>query len=202
MLRNDQDFEALERVLLQAHQREPLPILSYCLMGNHWHFVVRPKEAGQMARFFRWLTLTHAVRWRVAHRSVGYGHLYRGRYKSFPVQRGGKLLEALRYVERNALSAGLVKHAEDWRWSSLWVRAQGSPELRAILSDWPGGVPRGWDAYVNEPLSKQELDRLTMSEKRSRPYGEDRWVMKMVGEMGLEYTVRDPWRPKKENENG
>ena len=59
----DEDFAALERIVLQAHEREPLPILAWCLMGNHWHFVVRPTKEGQMSRFFRWLTLTHAVRW-------------------------------------------------------------------------------------------------------------------------------------------
>ena len=41
-------------------------LLAYCLMGNHWHFVVRPVRQGQMTRFFRWLTLTHAMRWRIA----------------------------------------------------------------------------------------------------------------------------------------
>ena len=86
MHRMEQDFAAFERILIEARQREPLPILSYCVMGNHWHFVVRPRQEGQMSRFFRWLTLTHAVRWRVAHHSVGYGHLYRGRFKAFVVQ--------------------------------------------------------------------------------------------------------------------
>lgn len=38
-----EDFQAFERVLQEAHQREPLPILAYCLMSNHWHFAVRPQ---------------------------------------------------------------------------------------------------------------------------------------------------------------
>ena len=36
------DYEAFERVLFEAHQQFPRPILSYCLMPDHWHFVVRP----------------------------------------------------------------------------------------------------------------------------------------------------------------
>ena len=197
MMRKDEDFMAFERVMIQAHEREPLPILAYCLMGNHWHFVVKPKVEGQLASFFRWLTLTHAVRWRVAHRTVGYGHLYGGRYKSFMVQPGGRLLEVLRYVERNALSADLVSRAEDWRWSSLWARSQGAEGLRAILSEWPGGRPAGWEGYVNEAMTKTELSRLKLSESRGRPYGEDRWVGRLVSELGLQYTIRDPWRPAK-----
>ena len=195
MLRNDDDFAAFERILMEAHEREPLPILAWCLMGNHWHFVVRPTREGQMSRFFRWMTLTHAMRWRVAHRSVGAGHLYRGRFKAYPVQTGGRLLEVLRYVERNALSADLVDRAEEWRWGSLWAREQGPEALRGLLAEWPGDRPGGWTKYVNQPLSAKELSRLKLSEERSRPYGEDVWVGRTVGKLGLEYTLRDPWRP-------
>ena len=96
----DADFEAFERVMIEAHQRHPIRILSYCVLSNHWHFVVWPKADGQVTAFFRWLTHTHAMRWRVAHRTVGYGHLYQGRFKSFPVQSDEHLLTVLRYVER------------------------------------------------------------------------------------------------------
>jgi len=59
------------------------------------------------------------MRWRVAHRTVGYGHLYQGRFKSFPVQSDDYLLTVLRYIEQNAVGAGLVARAEHWRWSGL-----------------------------------------------------------------------------------
>jgi putative transposase len=81
---------------------------------------------------FRWLAHTHAMRRRVAHRTVGHGHLYRGRFKSFPVQGDEHLWAVLRYVERNPLAAGLVARAEDWRWGGLWARAQGDQAIRAV----------------------------------------------------------------------
>jgi hypothetical protein len=40
MLRKDADFEAFERVMAEAHQRQPIRVLSYCVMSNHWHKVV------------------------------------------------------------------------------------------------------------------------------------------------------------------
>ena len=52
MHRTEQDFAAFERILIEACQREPLPILSYSVMVNHWHFEVRPRQEGQMSRFF------------------------------------------------------------------------------------------------------------------------------------------------------
>ena len=197
MLRREDDFAAFERVLLEAHEREPLRILAYCLMGNHWHFIVWPSKPGQLSRFFRWLTLTHAVRWRVAHHSVGAGHLYRGRFKAFAIQQNPRLLEALRYVERNALSAGLAKRAEDWRWGSLWAREQGPEPLRQLLCDWPVRRPPDWTERVNAPINEKELARLELSERREQPYGEQDWVARTVKRLGLEHTVRREGRPEK-----
>src|SRR5687767_1687689 len=102
MLRTEKDFAAFNSILLEALERHPIRLLAYCVLGNHWHFVVWPQEDGQLTAFFRWLTHTHAMRWRVAHRSVGMGPLYQGRFKSFPVERGEGLELVGRYVERNA----------------------------------------------------------------------------------------------------
>jgi putative transposase len=201
MLRRDADFEALERVLVETHQREPMRILSYCLMGNHWHFVVWPRRDGQLSDFFRWLTHTHTMRWRVAHRSVGDGHLYGGRFKAFAVQTGPRLADVLRYVERNALSAGLVKRAEQWRWTSLWSRDHGRDELRAVLCDWPIARPANWIERVNAAIDPRELARLELCEHREQPYGEESWVRRTVKKLGLEHTVRREGRPRKEADN-
>jgi hypothetical protein len=43
LFKKPEDYEAFERVLLEAWQRDSLPIYSYCLMSNHWHFVVCPE---------------------------------------------------------------------------------------------------------------------------------------------------------------
>jgi putative transposase len=100
--------------MVEAYRRHPLRILAYCVVSNHWHSLVWPKSDGQVTDYFRWLTHTHAMRWRVAHRTVGYGHLYQGCFKCFPVQSDEHLLTVARYVERNAVGAGLVERAEQW----------------------------------------------------------------------------------------
>jgi putative transposase len=198
LLEGDADFEAFQRVLIEAHQRHPIRILAYCILSNHWHFVVWPEADGEVTAFFRWLAHTHAMRWRVARRTVGYGHLYQGRFKSFPVQSDEHLLTVLRYVERNALAAGLVERAEDWRWCSLSARRRGDQALKAILAPWPVERPRAWTARVNAPLSARELGRLRVSVERGRPYGDDPWTERTVSELKLEHTVRPEGRPPKQ----
>ena len=190
--------------MLDAYERVPLRIVGWCLMKNHWHFVVWPRTDDEVTRYFRALAHTHAMRWRVAHRSVGWGPLYQGRFRAFPVEFGAHVLTVCRYVERNALSAGVVKRAEDWRWGSLWLRhhtTQGdhTRALRRMMSAGPRGRwpdLKQWTQSVNTAQTKRELRRLNVSENRSRPYGGDLWMDKVVKELGLEHTIRGEGRPK------
>ena len=72
LFEKQEDYEAFERVLKLAHERVPLPIFGYCVMPNHWHFVVQPKTDTQVTEFFRWMTHTHTMRWH-AHYHTGGG---------------------------------------------------------------------------------------------------------------------------------
>ena len=197
-LNRDKDFQAFENLLIEAHTRHPVQIYAYCLMGTHWHLVVLPKEDGDLTAFFRWLTHTHAMRWRVSHRTVGYGHLYQGRFKSFPVQQDGHFLNVCRYVERNALTAGLVRRAQQWRWGSLWARENGPDALKGILSPWPVDRPADWLAHVNEPITEKELKWLHDCVDRGQPFGSEVWTRRTVSRLQLEHTVRREGRPGKE----
>jgi putative transposase len=62
LFRTDEDFQAFRRVMVEAHRRHPLRILAYCILSNHWHFVVWPMADGQVTDNFRWLAHTHAMR--------------------------------------------------------------------------------------------------------------------------------------------
>jgi putative transposase len=115
----DAAFEAFQRVMVEAHRRHPIRVLPYGVLSDRWRFVVWPRADCEVTDFFRWLAHARAMRWRVAHRIVGYGHLFQGRFKIFPVQREQQGLTVLRYVERNALEGALVERAEHWRWSGL-----------------------------------------------------------------------------------
>ena len=185
-----QAHQVVRHLVGAALDRYDACALAYCLMGNHWHFVVRPTKAGQMSRFFRWLTLTHAMRWRVSHNTVGYGHLYQGRYKSFPVEPGASLLNVCRYVERNALTTGEVHSAEDWRWSSLWVRQQGTAAQRSLLCDWPTQRPADWIRHVNAVITAKEKSRWELSLARGRPFGDDQWTVRTLKKTRLEHITR------------
>jgi putative transposase len=97
------DFQAFERVLRETRDVAPMRICAYALMPNHWHLLLWPKHDGDMSAFMQRLTITHVRRWQEHRRYVGLGHVYQGRYKSFPVQSDEHFSVVARYVERNAL---------------------------------------------------------------------------------------------------
>ena len=117
LFRKDGDYAAFEQVLREAKDWQPMRLLGYCLMPNHWHLVLWPEHDGDLSEFLRWLTVTHTQRYHAHYHTAGTGPLYQGRFKSFPVQEDEHLRTLLRYVERNALRAGLVRRAEDWRFA-------------------------------------------------------------------------------------
>jgi putative transposase len=190
------DFEAFESVMGEAHARLGTRILAYCVMPNHWHLVLWPRHDGELSRFMAWVTLTHTQRWHAHHDSAGSGHLYQGRFKSFPVQADGHFLVVCRYVERNALRAGLVSRAEAWRWCSLWHRTYGMHRESNWIAGWPMERPRNWLEWVNEPHSQSELEALRRSVQRGSPYGADTWVQTTAQRLGLVVTLRPRGRPQ------
>ena len=193
----DADYLAFEKILVQAVERSDMRLLSYCLMPNHWHLVVWPRKTDELSRFVGWMTLTHTQRWHAHRQSAGSGHVYQGRFKSFPVQEDEHFYTLARYVERNALRAGLVRRAENWKWSSLFRWMRGSSEDKQLLSPWP--VPRrpSWVDHVNAPQSEAELQAVRRSIERGRPFGDENWTNRAVERLDLETTLRPRGRPRK-----
>jgi putative transposase len=190
------DHEAFQKVLREAKERVPVDVLAYCVMSNHWHLVLRPKGDGDLSSFMQWLTLTHVQRWRAAHQTVGFGPLYQGRFRAFPIEEDPHLLTVLRYVERNPVRAGIVTQAQDWKWGSLHTRTSGTAEDKVILAKWPIDQPADWVNFVNTPQTAAEEQDMELSIRRSRPYGTPHWQERTAKALGLLSSLHDPGRPK------
>jgi putative transposase len=195
-----EDYQAFEKVLSETVERTSTRLLSYCVMPNHWHLVLWPREDGELSEVMRLLTVTHTQRWHAHYQTAGTGPLYQGRFKSFPVQSDEHFFTVARYVERNALRANLVLRAQDWQWSSLWRRCQRDQTLTRFLAKWPIAIPADWLRRVNRPLSEQELAAVRRSVQRGAPFGGDRWTARIARELGLESSLRERGRPRKQSE--
>jgi putative transposase len=191
LFKKPEDYAAFERIMIEAHQRHPLRILDWCVMPNHWHFVVWPKADRQVTAFVRWLAHTHAMRAITHRRVLGMGPLYQGRFKSLPVQMDEHLLILLRYVQRNPVRAGLVDKVARWPHGSEAARSvAGDGELAGLLSQWPVQRPGNWSAWVNRAQTPAEVEALREHVRRSRPYGDPRWVKQTAAKLKLGWTLR------------
>ncbi len=80
-------------------------------MPNHWHLVVSPEVDGEMSRFGQWLGLTHTQHYNAHYQTTGEGHLYQGRYKSFPVQSDAHFLSVYSWCLLRGITMGRAKRA-------------------------------------------------------------------------------------------
>ena len=164
------DYQAFEQVLRDTLDQSPMRICAYAVMPNHWHLLLWPECDGELAAFMQRLTITHVRRWQEHRGYAGLGHVYQGRYKSFPVESDEHFWVVARYVERNAIAPNLVLRAEEWRWSSLWQRCHPTGEERSLLAAWPIDMPANWLERVNQTDDAQELEALRRSAQRGRPF--------------------------------
>jgi putative transposase len=186
------DYADFVRLLFEARERVPVRLVCYCVMPNHWHLIVWPREDGQLTAFVHWLASAHANRWKRFHDGAPPGHLYQGRFKSFPIKSDAHYFSVVRYVERNALRAGRVDRAERWRWGSLSHRlVQRAP----ALDEGPLPLPVDWIERVNAVETQAELDALRSSVSRGAPFGDRAWTLATARALRLEASLRPRGRP-------
>ena len=194
----DRDYLAFEEMAEETFGLYPMRIMEECWLANHWHFVRWPEADGQLSAFLGRLTNTHTQRWQRAKQKVGSGHLYQGRFRSFPVATEVHFYTVMRYVERNALRANLCDAAELWRCGGLWRRSNNVRSPR--LSDWPLPEPRNWRKQVNARKRKRSCLRLVVAHERGSPLGSEAWVQATPRALGLTSTLRPRGRSKVEPE--
>lgn len=187
------DYQAFVQLIGDACERLPMRVLGYCLMPNHFHLVLWPHKNGDLSRWMQWLLTAHVRRYHKHYHSSG--HVWQGRFKAFPIEEDDHLLTVLRYVERNALRAEMVRRAEQWSWSSLPIwQAENVP---SYLDAGPVARPRKWIEYVNTPLTAAELARVRRSVDRGTPFGSVDWAERTAKRLGLESSLRPRGRPRK-----
>ena len=120
----DADRQALLDVLAKALDRHDAVALAYCLMGNHYHLVLRT-QAANLSTLMRYVNGVYSQRYNRRHGHIG--HLFQGRFHAVLVDHETYLAAACRYVEQNPVRANMVANADAWRWSSYRVHVGVAP---------------------------------------------------------------------------
>ena len=185
------DYSAFMKLLAGMRAGYDVRLLAYCLMPNHFHLVLQAEATGAVSEAMQWAQTSYVSRFRVRYGSTG--HIFQGRFKSFPIQNDRHMLTVMRYVERNPVRANLVDSALGWPWSSS--RWRGRPNDLLDESPVPLGVD--WNAYVDAPQTGTEVAALRRSISRGAPFGSAQWQRETAEALGLESTLRPRGRPRK-----
>jgi REP element-mobilizing transposase RayT len=117
-----EDYRRFLEILAEIAARFSIAVYAYCLMPNHYHLVCRTREANVSAAV-AYLNGVYAQWWN--HRHSRCGHLTQGRFKAQLIQNDLYLRVVCRYVLDNPVRAALVRHPQDWEWSSARAAAGG-----------------------------------------------------------------------------
>ena len=151
--------------LLPSHD---LSILAYCLMPNHIHMVIVPRDAHCLSKFLATLHRRYA---RNTNKKYDWqGHLWQQRFYSV-VMDSGHTVAAMRYVELNPVRAGLVDDAARWRWSS----ARGNLGLAhdpLVDEEALATIVQDWKSVLADDSLGEGQDELRKRTRTGRPSGE------------------------------
>jgi putative transposase len=131
-VRNDIDRRAFVGRLAEAIVRHRWQCLAYCLLDTHFHLIVRTTEPN-LGDGMRWFKSRHAQDVNFRHGRAG--HLFGGRFRSYPIETDEYLITALLYVFLNPVRAGLGCAPEDWSWSSYPATVGLRREPRFVDAD-------------------------------------------------------------------
>lgn len=128
--RDEGDKETFLEILAETLERFAWRLLSYCLMSNHYHLLVRTPQPN-LARGMRDLNGVYAQAFNRRHGRDG--HLFQGRYRAILIESDEHLLAAAAYVVRNPVRAGICAKPGEWPWSSQrTVVGERAPALLAL----------------------------------------------------------------------
>ena len=132
VFRDAEDRTCFLVLLDRVARRRSWRCWSWCLLGNHFHLLVRTPEP-DLGDGMRDLNGRYAQRHNERHGL--YGHVFQGRYAAKPVVRDAHLLGVVRYIARNPIEAGLARRVSDWPWSSHHRMLAGSSSNLVAVDD-------------------------------------------------------------------
>ena len=115
IFQDDSDRNMLLAIVKQAMERFDAVVFAYCLMENHYHFVLQTHQPN-LSRLMRHINGVYTQAYNRRHAQVG--HVFQGRFKAVLVDKDTYFLEVCRYVDLNPVRAGSVTQPGDWAWSS------------------------------------------------------------------------------------
>ena len=197
LFHEDRDFLVYMRALKEGCVRHHVSIRSYALMTNHIHLIAVPKEEDSLSRTLHLAHTEYSMYFNSKYRLAG--HAWQGR-PDMCVMDESYMWNAIRYVERNPVRAGLVLRAEDYLWSSAAAHCGLRDDFLLDRDFPPPGVIEDWSKWLQIPHTEEEGGELRRHTFTGRPWCTPEFLIQLEGLTGRQLRPRKPGRPRTKNQ--
>jgi putative transposase len=153
---NPGNYEHLLRLVKQYHRQYGVAIIAYCLMPNHYHFLLRQETDQPLSKFIN--VLFNAFVQAVNRQQGRKGTLFEGRFRHVWIDREEYVIHLCRYIHLNPVKADLVPSPGDWAYSNYleWIeRRAGTLKDKVFIRDrFP--TPESYQQFVADGLDERQ----------------------------------------------
>jgi putative transposase len=192
---DDTDRRVYLKLVRENCSAQKVSIWAYSLMDSHVHHIVVGDEGRSISRAFQRIHGAFALYFNTRHLKTG--HLWQGRFKACVLDEP-HLWNAVRYVERNPVRAGIVDRAEDYQWSSAAahcglrddpILGEGLP----LIADIPN-----WSTWLSEGERQEDIDFIRERTRTGRPCSSDDFARALEARLGRSLLPRKRGPKRKE----
>ena len=200
---SDTDYKFFLEELGEAKDKHPCHIYGYCLMTNHFHLLVEPKEKKNISLLMKLLGAKYV---RYVNKFHGRtGTLWEGRFKCSLIQAEPYFMACLRYIEMNPVRAGMVDSPELYRWSSFRFRGFGEKNTVLNLDPWYNDLAHNekerqlkYRQFFQGPTPVETWELIRKTTFKGGIVGSENFVQKIGDMTGQTIVFRPQGRPRKD----
>jgi putative transposase len=167
----DEDYRLYLALMAEWCRKFHVDVWAYCLMPNHIHLIAIPESEDGLRRAIGEAHRRYSVI--INRRQQWTGHLWQGRFSSFPMDEK-YLLAAARYIEMNPVRAHLVPDPFAWKWSSAKAHLNGKDDSLVRVAPLLQLVGE-WKAFLSD-IDDREAEKIRCHERTGRALGSESFL--------------------------
>lgn len=190
----EEDYQAYLSLMAEWCRKFHVTIWAYCLMPNHIHLIAVPETENGLRQAVGEAHRRYSVM--INRRQKWTGHLWQGRFSSFPMDEK-YLLAAAKYIEMNPVRADLTPDPYTWKWSSAKAHADGKDDILAKVFPLLE-IAGDWKLFLFD-ADEADAEKIRRHERTGRALGSDSFLEAL--ETSLMRTVK-PQKPGRKRKLG
>jgi len=121
-------------VIKRARLKYEFQIENFCIMGNHFHLIIKPLHGESLSAIMRWILSVFAMAY---NKIRGFtGHVWGCRFFSRIISSLRELIQTYEYIDDNPVMANVVADRREWRYGGLWHDRTGCREILEAAPAW------------------------------------------------------------------